>query len=151
MCVILYAMSAVEDVGGTGTARPTEQGGPALSPQERELVAFLSGLKIEFEVEETDEELEGSATDEMFADAVDAVIKAWASYWDVEIDEDAELCEPDSNCYASGLGFKHYAHFTCFAVLKDGRHIHVGWKSGYVGNKNYYHVEEVRLEEVADE
>ena len=139
-------MEAPQRKGGTGTARP-EQGGPTLSPQERELKAFLEGLKVEYEVEETDE-LEGSA-DEMFTDAVDAVIKTWASYWDVEINEDAELCEPDSNAYATGMGFRHSTHFTCFAVLEDGRHVHVGWKSGYVGNKNYYHVEEVRLEVAA--
>ena len=116
--------------GGTGTARP-EQGGPTLSPQERELKAFLEGLRVEFEAEDEEkDEMQGSAVDEMFTDGIDAAIKTWASYWGLEIDEDAELCEPDSNCYASGLGFKHYAHFTCFGVLNNGKHIHVGWKSG---------------------
>ena len=141
-------MEAPQLKGGAGAARP-QQGGPTLS-QERELVAFLSGLKIEFEVEETDEELEGSATDEMFADAVDAVIKTWTSYWDVEINEDAELCEPDSNAYATGMGFRHSTHFTCFAVLKDGRHVHISWKSGYVYGRTYYHIEEVKFERMVE-
>jgi len=127
---------------------PALEGGPTLS-QERELKAFLQGLKVEFEGEETDE-LEGSAADEMFIDMIDEAIETWAAYWDVEINEDAELCEPDSNAYATGMNFRHYAHFTCFAILTNNKHIHISWKSGYVGNKNYYHVEEVRLEEVRE-
>ena len=125
----------------------SKQGGPTLSPQEKELAKFLGGLRVEFE---EDEELEGSAADEMFTDGIDAAIKTWASYWGLEIDEDAELCEPDSNCYASGMGFKHYAHFTCFAILTNNKHIHISWKSGYVYGKTYYHIEEVRLEEVRE-
>jgi len=141
--------AASEQQGGTGTARP-KQGGPALSPAERELKAFLEGLRVEFEEVAEVEQMPGSATFDMFEEMVDSAIRMWASYWDREINEDAELCEPDSNVYASGMGFRHSTHFTCFAVLKDGRHVHISWKSGYVGNRNYYHVEEVRLEKMME-
>ena len=143
-------MSAVEDVGGTGTARPSDQGGPALSPQERELATFLAGVKVEFEEVAEVEQMPGSAIFDMFEEMIDSAIRMWASYWDREINEDVELCEPDSNIYASGLGFKHYAHFTCFAILTNNKHIHISWKSGYVYGKTYYHIEEVRLEEVRE-
>ena len=130
--------------------RPTKQDGPTLSPQERELATFLAGVKVEFEEVAEVEQMPGSATFDMFEEMVDSAIRMWASYWDIEIIEDAELCEPDSNIYASGMGFRHSTHFTCFAVLEDGRHIHVGWRSGYVYGKTYYHIEEVKFERMAE-
>ena len=119
------------------------EGQPSL-PVEKELAAFLKGLKIEYEATGT-EELDCTSTDLMFTYAVETAIKTWASFWEIPLKDD-DLCEPDSNVYASGMDFEHTANFTCYGILPNGKHIHVSWKFGHVGPKNYFHIDEVLFE-----
>jgi len=132
---------------GAGAAR-AEQGGPSHEAV-RDLKALLYKVKMEFGAEE--EGVPGEFLSEVIDEMVMGIIRAWASYYELEIDEEAELCEANANTYASGIGFSHSVCYACYAVLTTGEHVHVEIREGYTRTMQYIQVTEVNVVKVEED
>jgi|GEM_PF-3968968 len=103
-----------------------------------ELIELLRGVRIEIYT---------SAPYTIIFDSllasVDSIIKDWAAWHNIKLEEDPEYCEPDSVKYADGIDFAHFTGYYCAAILENGDHIHIKYRSGYVGDKNYFYVDDV--------